>query len=121
MKKMKKTFKKIIDIFISSILNNFNIHENHKKSRKLHFLSSEILEKCLRMGHHCNGKTLNEQNFSKMLNDWEHFMKLFMSLLKCDTTVKILFEKGILKVFKIVFNCNWFHRGDFVDYLNYII
>ena len=118
--KDEKKLQKIIDIFISSILNNFNEHEIQKNVGNFIFehLSSEILEKSLRMGHHCSGKIVNEQNFSKMLNNWENLMILFMSLLKCDMIVKLLFEKGTLEVFKNVFNCNWFHMGDFVDYLN---
>ena len=117
--KTQKDVQKTIDIFISSILNNFNVHEIQKNVGNFIFehLSSEILEKSLRMGRHCSGTIVNEINFTKMLNNYEQLMILFMSLLKCDMIVKLLFEKGTLEVFKNVFNFNWFHMGDFVDYL----
>ena len=64
------------------------------------------------MGHYCRRDFVNEQKFSSMLSNYENYMKLFISLLKCDIIVKLLFEKGTLEVFKNVFNCNWFHMED---------
>ena len=52
-----------------------------------------------------------------MLNEWENLMKLFIQLLKCDMITNLLFEKGTLEIFKNVFNCNWFHMGEMMEYL----
>ena len=115
----EKNMQNAINLFVSSILNKFNEHENQKSIGNYIFenLSTEILEKSLRMGHFCSGKFINEDNFSKMIKNWECLLKLFIALLKCDMIVKLLFEKGTLEVFKNVFNCNWFHMGDLMDYL----
>ena len=115
----QKAIQKIINIFISSILNNFNTHETQKNVGYYIFeqISVSILEKSLRMGHYCNQSIINEEKFSKMINTYELLMKLFIYLLKYDIITKLLFEKGTLEVFKNVFNCNWFHMGDLMDHL----
>ena len=69
------------------------------------------------MGHYCNGSIVNEKSFTQMLKNWESLMKLFIYLLKCNMITNLLFEKGTLEVFKNVFNCNWFHMGDMMEYL----
>ena len=108
-----------IDKFIFLLLNNFTDHETQKNAGNYIFdhLSTEILERSLRMGHLCSDKVVNEPNFKKNVSYWENLMVLFISLLKCDMIVKLLFEKGTLEVFKNVFNCNWFHMGDLIDHL----
>ena len=120
--KDQKELQKSIDEFISLILNNFNLHENQKNVGYFFFehLSLEILERALRMGHPCHVKKIeeiDEKLFIKNINYWENLMKLFMILLKNDRITKLLFEKGTLEVFKNVFNCNWFHMGELMDYL----
>ena len=111
----QKIIQKIINIFISSILNNFNAHEAQKNVGYFIFenLSVKILETSLRFGHYCK----DERILLKMLNNYELSMKLFIYLLKNDIITKFLFEKGTLEVFKNVFNCNWFHMGDLMDHL----
>ena len=118
-KEKTKDYQFAIDTFISSILNNFNVHETKKNVGYFIFehLSCDILEKSLRMGHYCRHNFVNEQKFSSMLSNYENYMKLFISLLKCDIIVKLLFEKGTLEVFKNVFNCNWFHMEDLMAHL----
>lgn len=116
----QEEIQKTINIFISSILNNFNDHETQKNVGYFIFeqLSTTILEQSLRLGHfNSNEPTIIEMQLSKTLNNYELLMKLFLYLLKCDMITKLLFEKETLEVFKNVFNCNWFHMGDLFDYL----
>ena len=112
-------FQFSIDKFIGEILKNFTDAETQKNVGYFIFehLSTEILERSLRMGHLCSDKVVNEQNFLKTINYWEFLVKIFISLLKCDMIVKLLFQKGTLEIFKNVFNCNWFHMGDLIDHL----
>ena len=108
-----------INTFINSILKTFTEHEIQKNVGFFIFeqLSLRILEKSLRMGHSCSGTLVKEQSFSKMLNDYEYLMKLFIVLLKNDMITNLLFEKGTLEIFKNVFNCNWFHIGEMIEHL----
>ena len=95
-------------LFILSLLSLYFIFEQ---------LSLIILEKGLRLGHHVKGNMTNDLYLKKMLNEWENLMKLFIQLLKCDMITNLLFEKGTLEIFKNVFNCNWFHMGEMMEYL----
>jgi hypothetical protein len=115
----EKEKKFCIDKFITSILNLITDHEVQKNVGFFIFeqLSVSILEKGLRMGHHIKGNINNDLYLKKKLNEWENLMKLFMQLLKCDLITNLLFEKGTLEIFKNVFNCNWFHMGEMMEYL----
>ena len=117
--KDKNNIKYSLHKFITSILKTFTDHETQKNVGYYIFeqLSLNILEKSLRMGHYCNGSIVNEKSFTQMLKNWENLMKLFIYLLKCNMITNLLFEKGTLEVFKNVFNCNWFHMGDMMEYL----
>ena len=108
-----------IDKFITSILKLFSDHETQVHAGYFIFeqLSLIILEKGLRLGHHVKGNMTNDLYLKKMLNEWENLMKLFIQLLKCDMITNLLFEKGTLEIFKNVFNCNWFHMGEMMEYL----
>ena len=101
----------IVNKFITSILINISEHEAQKNAGYFIFehLSVEILERGIRMGQNLN----NEQ----FLKEWEYLMKLFISLLKCDLICNLLFEVGTLEVFRNVFNCNWFHMGQMLEFL----
>ena len=112
-KKDEKDKRNIIDLFISSILKMFSTHEVQKDVGYSIFenLSTMILEKSLRMGHYNNNK--KKEEFAL----YENLMSLFILLLKCDMITNLLFEKGTLEIFKNVFNCNWFHIGEMMDYL----
>ena len=112
-KKDEKDKRNIVDIFINSILKMFPDHEvqNDVGYSIFENLSVAILEKSLRMGHYNNNKKKEEFIL------YENLMSLFILLLKCDMITSILFEKGTLEIFKNVFNCNWFHIGDMMDYL----
>ena len=115
----EKDKKFCIDTFITSILKLFSDHETQVHAGYFIFeqLSIIILEKGLRMGHHIKGNMTNDLYLKKMLNEWENLMKLFIQLLKCDMITNLLFEKGTLEIFKNVFNCNWFHMGEMMEYL----
>ena len=117
--KSEKEVQYSIDTFINSILKTFTEHEVQKNVGFFIFeqLSIRILEKSLRMGHYCSGTLVKEQMFSKMLNDYEYLMKLFIFLLKNNMITNLLFEKGTLEIFKNVFNCNWFHIGEMIEHL----
>ena len=112
-KKDEKDKKKLVDIFITSVLKMFSDHEVQKEVGYYIFehLSIAILEKSLRMGTYSNSKQKEEFNI------YENLMALFILLLKCDMITNLLFEKGTLEIFRNVFNCNWFHIGDIMDYL----
>ena len=115
----EKDKKFCIDTFITSILKLFSDHETQVHAGYFIFeqLSIIILETGLRMGHHIKGNMTNDLYLKKMLNEWENLMKLFIQLLKCDMITNLLFEKGTLEIFKNVFNCNWFHMGEMMEYL----
>jgi hypothetical protein len=112
-KKDEKDKNNLVDIFITSVLKIFSDHEVQKEVGYYIFehLSIVILEKSLRMGFFNNNKKKEE------FNNYENLMTLFISLLKCDMITNLLFEKGTLEIFRNVFNCNWFHIGDIMDYL----
>ena len=102
--------------FILSILETISDNEAKKNIgyEIYEYLSIEILENSLRMG---NFIKIGEIELKQKLSYYENLMKVFISMLQCDKITSILMEKGTLEVFKNIFNCNWFHSGDLLEYL----
>ena len=112
-KKDENDKKNLVDLFITSVLKMISDNKIQKEVGYYIFehLSITILEKSLKMGDYNNDKKKVE------FNNYENLMTLFILLLKCHMITNLLFEKGTLEIFRNVFNCNWFHIGDIMDYL----
>ena len=103
---------KAISTTLNSILDQeaqkniaYQIYEN---------LSIEILENALRMGVFIKQ---GDMILQKKLEYYENLMKVFISMLKCDKITCLLFQKEILEVFKNIFNCNWLHQGEMIEFI----
>ena len=103
--------------FIISIL-DFIIDKEKQKNSAFQIyenLSIEILENALRMAIFMRE---GEVILQKKLNYWETLMKVFISLLKCDKITSLLFQsESILEVFRNVFNSNWLHQGEMIEFV----
>ena len=102
--------------FIISILNSILDQEAQKNAAYQIYenLSIEILENALRMGVFIKQGDIILQ---KKLEYYENLMKVFISMLKCDKITCLLFQKEILEVFKNIFNCNWLHQGEMIEFI----
>ena len=78
------------------------------------YLSIEILETALRMGIYMKK---GDAELNKKLIYWENLMKVFISMLRCDKITGLLFQKDILEILRNIFNCNWLHQGDMIEYI----
>ena len=110
--KNEKVIDKVINNIIILMLNNFK--DEIKKDKGYYIfehLSLEINQRALRMGN------IKESIINTFLIDFECVVKVFKSCLKCDLMTNILFQKGTLDVLKNVFNCNFFHMGNLIEYL----
>ena len=103
--------------FIISIL-DFIIDKEKQKNSAFQIyenLSIEILENALRMAIFMRE---GEIPLQKKLNYWDTLMKVFISLLKCDKITSLLFQsESILEVFRNIFNSNWLHQGEMIEFV----